>query len=160
MEILSNSSQYYFYMRKFIALLKFQYYIDDVSIDFFKNLNLSFIFSKNTGRLKYIKSNGKIIATFRAHDGFLVLTKFGATIIKNLIEYPKLRVVIPNEISEFIAKGRNVFSKHVIEIDQELRPESEVLIVDQTDKLVGIGKLIMSPVDVKKFKTGVAVKVR
>ena len=71
-----------------------------------------------------------------------------------------MRVVIPSDISEFISKGRNVFAKHILKIDNELRPESEVFIVDPDDNLIALGKLILNKNEIFQFKSGVAVKVR
>ena len=64
------------------------------------------------------------------------------------------------DISEFIKKGRNVFCKHVVEVDTNLRPLDEVIVVNQEDELLAIGRLKL-PVDfITSFKTGIAVMVR
>jgi len=160
MEILPNSKKYEFLLQKFISLLKYQY---KISIDKIKTIDLnklSFTISKRTGRLKYIKYNNILIATFRYQDGYLIFTKYGLKFALNLIPYPENRVVIPKRVSKFIAEGKSLFSKHIITIDPELRPESEVIIVDQDDNPVALGKLLMSIKDIKYFKSGVAVKVR
>ncbi len=59
-----------------------------------------------------------------------------------------------------MAEGRNVFAKHVVEADKELRPQDEVIVVDEEDNLVAVGKAVLSGEEMKVFKHGVAVKVR
>lgn len=71
-----------------------------------------------------------------------------------------MRVIILTEVSEFIKKGRNVFAKHVVDADQEIRPYSEVLIVDEDDELLAVGKAIMNKKEMLTFQHGTAVKVR
>ena len=71
-----------------------------------------------------------------------------------------MRIIVLTEISEFIKKGRNVFCKHVVEVDNNLRPLDEVIVVNQKDELLAIGRLKL-PVDfITSFKTGLAVLVR
>jgi predicted RNA-binding protein (TIGR00451 family) len=65
-----------------------------------------------------------------------------------------------SEISEFIKKGRNVFCKHVIDIDNNLRPLDELIVVNEEDELLGIGRLMIPVAYVKVFNIGVAIKVR
>jgi predicted RNA-binding protein (TIGR00451 family) len=80
-------------------------------------------------------------------------------IIEN-ISTPRLRIIVLNEISEFIKKGRNVFCKHVVDIDENLRPLDEVIVVNQNDELLAIGRLKLPISYVKSFSSGVAVNVR
>ncbi len=73
---------------------------------------------------------------------------------------PALRVVIQDDVGTFISEGRNVFAKHVVDIDPSLLPEDEVIIVDTQDHLLAVGRLLLPPIEVKKFNWGVAVKTR
>jgi len=160
MEILPSSSEFYFYLTKFKSILQYQYHIPNDQITFFDESKLTFILSKRTNRLKYIKYRDEIISTFRYHDGFLVFTDKGASILLKNIKYPRLRVVVPDDIAEFISKGYNLFSKHVVDIDPLIRPESEIFVVNTQDEFIAVGKLIMNKRDLECFKTGVAVKIR
>ncbi len=110
-------------------------------------------------RLAY-DSRGKLLATLRAKDGYLALTPDGALRLLKAFKSPRLRVVVQNDVEEFIRKGRNVFAKHVVAADREIRPESEVLIVDEYDALLGVGKAVLTGREMTAFKTGAAVKTR
>jgi uncharacterized protein with predicted RNA binding PUA domain len=100
------------------------------------------------------------LLTLRPTNGFLTLTLFSAQILINKISPPKLRVIVLNDISEFIKKGRNVFCKHVVDIDENLRSLDEVIVVNQDDELLGIGKLRIPVSYVKSFSHGIAVNIR
>ena len=80
--------------------------------------------------------------------------------MKRLFKTPKLRVKVTPGVEPFIKKGGNVFAKHVIGVDPELRPAEEVLVVDSKDRLLAVGRSFFNAVEMKSFKVGVAVKVR
>ena len=63
-------------------------------------------------------------------------------------------------MKKYIRKGRNVFAKHVKDADPEIRPGSEVIIVDEEDNLLAVGKAILNGKEMIAFKSGIAVKVR
>ncbi|MCS7097134.1 MAG: pseudouridine synthase [Candidatus Methanomethylicia archaeon] len=116
--------------------------------------------SKRKGKIRHIKLYGKLIATLRASDGQIALTIYGAKIIKEHTKPPKMRVIVTNEVSSFISEGRNVFAKHVKAADLEVRPGSEVIVVNENDELLAVGKAILSGEEMIMFKKGIAVKVR
>jgi predicted RNA-binding protein (TIGR00451 family) len=76
------------------------------------------------------------------------------------IPAPKLRAIVLTEVSEYIKKGRNVFCKHVVDIDDDLRPLDEVIVVNQEDELLAIGRLKIPVPYVRAFNSGMAVNVR
>ncbi len=116
--------------------------------------------SPKTNKIRYIYYDNNLLLTLRPTNGFFTLTLFSATRIINNTPLTKLRVIVLNDISEFIRKGRNVFCKHVVEIDENLRPMDEVIVVNQDDELLGIGKLKIPVSYVKSFSSGIAVNIR
>jgi len=116
--------------------------------------------SYRTGRVRNIYLNGKLIATVRASDGFLALTPEGARLLLKAFRPPKLRVIVPNHVADAIAEGRSVFAKHVIDVDPEIRAGEEVIVVDENDRLLAVGKAVLSAEEMMAFDKGVAVKVR
>ncbi len=117
-------------------------------------------FSRQTGRIRYVSYKGKLLAVIRARDGRIVLTFWGAKRLHQASEPPRYRVMIPNEISSFITKGRSVFAKHVIQVDPQLRARDEALIVDQDDTLLAVGKAYLCPQEMMDLTRGTAVRVR
>lgn len=116
--------------------------------------------SRVTQKIRYIFLDDNLILTLRPNNGFFTLSIESARIILTNFKAPKLRVIVLNEISEFIKKGRNVFCKHVIDIDKSLRPLDEVIVVNQDDELLAIGRLKLPIMYVKSFSSGIAVNVR
>ncbi len=116
--------------------------------------------SSNTNKIRYVFYNNNLLVILRPTNSFFTLTLFSAKKIVKKASVPRLRVIVLNEISEFIKKGRNVFCKHVVDIDSELRPFDEVIVVNQDDELLGIGKLKVPGSYVKDFSIGIAVSIR
>ncbi|MEM2724872.1 MAG: PUA domain-containing protein [Candidatus Nezhaarchaeales archaeon] len=117
--------------------------------------------SRRTGKPRYVyDSEGRLLATIRWNDGFLALTIEGARILQKHFKRPKLRVVVKNEIRDFIKRGRSVFAKHVVDVDPEIRCGDEVLVVDEEDNLLAVGRALLSSYEMRAFNSGVAVKVR
>ncbi|MEN6611605.1 MAG: PUA domain-containing protein, partial [Methanoregulaceae archaeon] len=73
---------------------------------------------------------------------------------------PNYRVIVQDDVAEFIAKGKNAFAKHIVDADPEIRADDEVLVLDGQGKLLGTGAAMLSGVEMRNFKYGVAVQVR
>ncbi|HDD64326.1 MAG: pseudouridine synthase [Thermoprotei archaeon] len=125
-----------------------------------KQGRVTYIKSKNTGRIRYIYLNDKLIASVRASDGFIVLNIEGAKILHKLLPFPCRRVIVRKDVADIIAEGRNVFAKHVVNVDPEIRAGEEVLVVDEEDRLLAIGRAVLAAQEMLSFKRGIAVKVR
>jgi uncharacterized protein with predicted RNA binding PUA domain len=65
-----------------------------------------------------------------------------------------------SDVSEFIAEGRSVFAKHVVEVDERIRAGDEVIVVNEEDEILGTGKAILSGDEMLLFERGIAVKIR
>lgn len=113
-----------------------------------------------TKRVRQVLNSGKRIATARAKDGFFTLSIEGASIVHRLLPEKKLRVIVSEEAAPFVEKGKTAFIKHVVEIDPELRAGEEVLVTDETDRLLATGQLLLSPSEILAFNSGAAVDIR
>jgi len=147
-------------LRKIKAISDYQFGNDITDILFNKEESLTIERSKNTNKIRYIYHKNNLLLTLRPTNGFFTLSLFSARkIIKN-IPVPRLRIIVMTEISEFIKQGRNVFCKHVVGVDKNLRPLDEVIVVNQEDELLAIGRLKIAVDLLTAFKTGIAVMVR
>lgn len=113
-----------------------------------------------TRRLRYLFQEKERIATVRAKDGLLTLSMLGAKRLHAHFPRPHLRVVACDDAAPFIAKGGNVFAKHVLDVDPEVRAADEVLVVDQVDQLLATGTAVLAPEEMLQIKRGLAVQVR
>ncbi|MGD2248929.1 MAG: tRNA guanosine(15) transglycosylase TgtA [Candidatus Methanofastidiosia archaeon] len=114
----------------------------------------------STGKIRHVYKDDVLLATLRPMDGLFVLTFEGAELLHRVLPYPERRVVVDEEAVPFVKEGKDVFAKFVLKIDGDLRAYEEVLTVDDNDTLLGVGKLLLSPVEVKAFTRGVAVQSR
>lgn len=122
--------------------------------------DITVIKSRKTGKVKGIYNQGRLLATLRPLDGFLALGMEGAIRIASSLRPPRYRVVVIEDVSEFIKKGRNLFAKHVQSADPEIRPGEEVLVTDSKDRVLATGRAVLNGKEMKRFKIGLAVKVR
>jgi uncharacterized protein with predicted RNA binding PUA domain len=117
-------------------------------------------YSKATGRIRYIHLNGERLATLRPTDGLLSLSITAAQVVAENRDVAKCFVTVQTDVSEFIADGRDVFAAHVVKTDEEIRAKDEVIVVDEADQVLAVGRALLSSGEMAAFKTGVAVKVR
>ena len=113
-----------------------------------------------TGRLRYLLSGEDRIATLRAKDGYLTLSLLGARRVYAHLEAPRLRVVVSQEAAPFVAKGGNVFARHVVDVDPEIRAGEEVLVVDEGGRLIATGRAVLAPEEMIQMTRGAAVSTR
>jgi uncharacterized protein with predicted RNA binding PUA domain len=122
--------------------------------------DVEILFSKRTGRIRYVYLNGKRLATLRPTDGLFSLSVTGAKRIAENAGSAKCFVTVQDDVSEFIADGGDVFAVHVVKADVEIRAKDEVIVVDGGGKVLAVGRAVLSGEEMKVFKIGVAVKVR
>ena len=113
-----------------------------------------------TGRLRYLYSGKERIATVRANDNLLTLSMLGAKRLHAAFPGPRQRVVASNDAAPFVAMGGNIFAKHVLSVDPEIRAGEEVLVVDSSDSLLATGTAVLAPEEMLQIKRGLAVQTR
>ncbi|HXY87889.1 MAG TPA: PUA domain-containing protein [Candidatus Acidoferrales bacterium] len=121
--------------------------------------SVTFVLS-STGRVSQVMDNNIRIATLRSYDGLFTLSKLGAIRLHKHFARPKLRVVVNSDAASFVGSGKTAFARHIVDVDLELRANDEVLLVDESDKLLATGQALLSPKEMLTFEKGVAVKVR
>ena len=131
----------------------------DVGKLFFPN-DVRITHSKKTGKIRYVYFNEHLLVTLRPKDGLFSLTIMGAEKMASILEKPRARVVITEDVREFILDGKDVFSKHIIFADEEIRVGEEVIVTDKDDNVLAVGKALLSGKQMLVFKRGVAVKIR
>jgi len=122
--------------------------------------NVEIIRSKRTGRIRYVYFDGKRLATLRPTDGLFSLSILGAKRIVENANSAKCLVIVMDDVSKFIAEGGDVFAKHVVKADCDIRPKDEVIILDEGVEVLAVGRAVLSGEEMIAFTRGVAVKVR
>ena len=119
----------------------------------------TFILS-TTGRIRQVLFKGIRLATVRASDGRLTLGIEGGKRVQAVLPAPGYRVVIRDDVAEFVAKGKNAFAKHVTAADPGIRAGDDVMVVAENDRLIACGAAVVSGTEMLAFNYGVAVRVR
>ena len=117
-------------------------------------------YSKATGRIRYVSLDGERLATLRPTDGLLSLSIIAARCVVKHGGLAQCFVTVRNDVSEFIAKGGDVFAVHVIKANEAIRSKDEVIVLDEDNNVLAVGRALLSSSEMTAFKTGVAVKVR
>ncbi len=120
----------------------------------------SFVVSPRTGKVRQILDGGVRIATIKPDSGMLSISIEGAKRLMKAFDFPEIRVVVDSRVDEFISKGKNVFARHVVDVDEKTRANDEVIVVNQNDRLLATGKAVLSAFEMMEFTRGVAVSVR
>lgn len=116
--------------------------------------------SPTTGKVRRIWLDDKCLATVRPNDGMISLTIEGAERLLSLLDGKRLLVVVDERGVTRVKQGFDVSAGEILEVDPSIVPGSEVLIVDITRKLVGVGRAVLSGLEMAELKRGTAVKVR
>ncbi len=122
--------------------------------------NVEILYSKRTGRIRYVCLNGRRLATLRPTDGLFSLSIRGAKRIDENADSAKCFVTVQNDVSKFIIEGGDAFAVHVVKANDEIHAKDEVIVLDENGKVLAVGRAVLSGLEMKAYKTGVAVKVR
>jgi predicted RNA-binding protein (TIGR00451 family) len=114
--------------------------------------------SRKTGKVKEIREGGSYIATLNPKSGTLSLSLEGARRLLHKHDSPQVTVM--SEFASPISKGGNVFARHVVGADEGIRAGNEVIVISEDSSLLAVGHSLMSGVEAKRFKRGIAIKVR
>jgi len=122
--------------------------------------DVEIVYSKNTGRIRYVYLNKELLVTLRPTTGLFILTIAGAKRLVSKVNPLCYWVQVNGEAEPFVAKGRSAFAKHVIAADSEIRPMDEVIVVNSKNEVLGVGRALLTAPEMLAFKIGVAVRVR
>jgi len=147
-------------LRKVKGISDYQFSPEITDILFKESQNVKMVRSKNTDKIRYIFFEDELLLTLKPTNGLFTLSFLAAKKILKHTDPPRLRVVVLTEVSPYIKKGRNVFCKHVVEADDDLRAMDEVIVVNEEDELLAIGRINIAIPYIRTFERGVAVNVR
>jgi 7-cyano-7-deazaguanine tRNA-ribosyltransferase len=114
--------------------------------------------SRTSGRLRTIVEDGATLFHV-GNDGLPRPTFRGAAELRPLLSENRGRVVVADDAREFVAHGRSLFARFVVGADPGLRPDSTALLVDRSDELLAVGRLLLAPHEMRAMARGVAARV-
>jgi uncharacterized protein with predicted RNA binding PUA domain len=113
----------------------------------------------SSGRPSQVHADAGRVVTY-AVDGRFTLGVEGGRRLLAALDPPAYRVVVGEESEPFVRDGKNAFAKFVRDADPRIRPGDEIVVVDETDALLAVGRAELSADAMADFETGMAVKVR
>ncbi|MHA1754728.1 MAG: PUA domain-containing protein [Candidatus Odinarchaeia archaeon] len=116
--------------------------------------------SKKTSKIRFVYEGDNLLASINPVNGNIILSFYGAIKFLKLVNEPNNRVTVLDDVENEIRKGKDVYAKHVVSADINIRPLEEVIIVNSSDKLVGLGRAILNGEEMLDFNYGIAVKTR
>lgn len=131
--------------------------------ELFKRGELYVLFS-STGTPRVIRKRGPggediDIAYYNPVSGVLTLSEQGAIQIFQYVEKKYKRIVVSG--SDFCKYTRGSLLAPIVRyISNDVRPGDEVFIVDENDNLLGVGKSVISSVELTGIRRGEVAKVR
>ncbi|MFX0107560.1 MAG: tRNA guanosine(15) transglycosylase TgtA [Candidatus Hodarchaeota archaeon] len=143
--------------RKLHALLAYQWNLN-VNPTHFDELEI--IISRSTGKIRHVKRNNSVLYTVVPTTGLLTPTFEGGALLREWGITDDYIVVIDSEVREFVAKGKSALAKFVKQASSNLLAGEEVLVVDEDQDLLGVGRANLNGRDMLSFVRGVAVSIR
>jgi 7-cyano-7-deazaguanine tRNA-ribosyltransferase len=114
--------------------------------------------SPRTGRLRRIDRDGTILFHVGA-EGIARPTFEGAKLLHVHLPHPSERIVVAPDAVPFVREGRSLFSRFVAGGDRRLVPGASAMLVDESDLLLAVGRLVLAPSEMGRMARGVAVRV-
>jgi uncharacterized protein with predicted RNA binding PUA domain len=123
------------------------------------NKGIRLVYSRKSGRVKLVFIGEKLFATVKP-NGSMALSLYAASILVRSRRFLDNCVVVSDDATEFVRGGKSVFCKFVLKAGKNIRPKSEVVVLDGRGKVLGVGLAVLAGIYMAQFKTGVAAKVR
>jgi predicted RNA-binding protein (TIGR00451 family) len=116
-------------------------------------------YSRRSGRVKTVFLDGRLFATVKP-NGAMALSMEGAAVLARSPRFRQNCVQVSDDVAEFVRGGKSVFCKFVKWAGKNVYPKSEVAIIDEGGKVIGVGLAVLNGSHMAQFKSGAAVKVR
>lgn len=120
--------------------------------------DIEIIFSRKTGRIRTVYHNDKILCTLRIDGGLAISTYFAQILLKSK-SFKENCIEVNSDAAPFVMEGRSVFCKHVTKCGKKVRISADTPILFK-NKVIAVGRAVLSSEMISDFNQGVAVKVR
>jgi len=157
-QLLSDRGSINWGRRKLEFLFKYQWRLD--ATEFLKQDEVEIELSRSTGKIRHIRREGEILFTLVPTTGLLTPTYEGGIELAKMGLDEEYIVVMTQEASEFVARGKSALAKFVKQVGPQLHAGEEVLVVDEEGTIVGTGRTLLSGFEMLSFNRGVAVAIR
>ncbi len=102
----------------------------------------------------------KYLGLIRYEDGFFVPSIDGARWLASVLPAPRARIVVDEDGVQAVRERRSPLTDHVLDSDPEMRPNAEVIVVDENDEVLATGRAVLTPREIAEIPCVPAVKIR
>ncbi len=120
--------------------------------------NIDFTFSKKNGRIRSVFHDGNLLCTLRIDGGLAITPYFAKMLLKNK-KFKENCLEVDADSKPFVEEGKSVFCQHVVWCGKNIRIADDVPVLFK-NKVIAVGKAVLSSEMIPSMKRGVAVKVR
>lgn len=120
--------------------------------------NIEMVFSRKTGRIRTVSHKGKLLCTLRIDGGLAISPYFAQILLKSKI-FRENCIEINKDAAPFVTEGKSVFCKHVVWCGKNVRISVDTPVLFK-NKVIAVGKAVLSCEMISDFERGVAIKIR
>lgn len=120
--------------------------------------NVRFTYSKKTGRIQHVFQGEVLLCTLRIDGGIAITPKFAQMLMKST-GFRENCLQVDDDSKPFVEAGSSVFCNHVIWCGKKILIGSEVPVLHK-NKVIAVGRAMVSSRMINTLKKGVAVKIR
>jgi len=120
--------------------------------------DIEMTFSRKTGRIRTVSQKGKFLCTLRIDGSLAISIHFAQMLLKNK-KFKENCIEINSDAAPFVEQGRSVFCKHVVSCGKNVQISTDTPVLFK-NKVIAIGRALLSSDMISDFDRGVAVKIR
>jgi len=143
------------------SIVKIKHSIDALfgnGVSRFLPKDIDITFSKKNGRIRSIYHDGVLLCTLRIDGGLAITPVFAQMLLKSK-KFKENCLEVDTDSKPFVEDGRSVFCSHVIWCGKNILISSEVPVLFK-NKVIAVGRAVLSSDMITSQKKGVAVKIR
>jgi conserved protein with predicted RNA binding PUA domain len=142
-------------------ILKIKYTLDALfgnGVSKYLPKDIKITYSKRTGRIQHVYENETLLCTLRI-DGGLAITPYFAQILLKSRNFRENCLEVDADSKPFVEDGKSVFCKNVVWCGKNILIGADVPVLYR-DKVIAVGRSVLSSRMIKSLKRGAAVKIR
>jgi len=120
--------------------------------------DIEITFSRKTGRIRTVSQKGKFLCTLRIDGSLAISIHFAQMLLKNK-KFKENCIEINSDAAPYVEQGRSVFCKHVLSCGKNVKISADTPVLFK-NKVIAVGRALLSSDMISDFDRGVAIKIR
>jgi len=120
--------------------------------------DIEITFSRKTGRIRTVSQKGKFLCTLRIDGSLAISIHFAQMLLKNK-KFKENCIEINSDAAPYVEQGRSVFCKHVVSCGKNIQISADTPVLFK-NKVIAVGRALLSSEMISDFDRGVAIKIR